>query len=174
LVITGGRPDLSASHLPGDIMGVGSAISFGLFTIASKRVSSKYGLVTILIYTFLFGVLELMPFYVLFTPMTPPASLSVLSWSSILFLAVLCTVFAFFVYTHGLNKLKASDVAMSIYVTPLSGIALAILLLGEPITACTVGGTALIMAGLYMAQGEIAMEKPEGLPAATKLPARGE
>jgi drug/metabolite transporter (DMT)-like permease len=164
LIITGGRLGFSSAQLPGDLMGVGSAISFGLFTIASKRVSGKYDLMTILVYTFLFGILELLPFYVLFTPMTPLTSLSALSWSSILFLAVLCTVFAFLVYTHGLNRLKASDVAMSIYVTPLAGIALAIVLLGESMTAYTVGGTALIMAGMYLAQGELAVEKPERLP----------
>jgi drug/metabolite transporter (DMT)-like permease len=173
LIISGGRLDLSSSHLPGDLMGIGSAIAFGLFTIASKRVSGKYDLMTILIFTFVFGVLELLPFYVLFTPMTPPTSLSVLSWSSILFLAVLCTVFAFFVYTHGLNRLKASDVAMSIYVTPLAGIILAIVLLGESLTAYTVGGTALIMAGMYLAFN--AVEKPEEtLPRNDGWPARGE
>ncbi len=128
---------------------------------------------TVLINTFLFGILELLPFYVLFTPMTPPASLTALSWSSILFLAVLCTVFAFFVYTHGLGRLKASDVAMSIYVTPLAGIILAILLLGEPVTAHTAGGTALIMAGMYLAFN--APEKPEkALPRNDGRPARGE
>ncbi len=173
LAISGGRIDLASSHLPGDLMGIGSALAFGVFTIASKRVSGKYGLTTILIYTFAFGILELLPFYVLFTPMTPPASLTALSWSSILFLAVLCTVFAFFVYTHGLGRLKASDVAMSIYVTPLAGIILAIVLLGEPVTVCTAGGTALIMAGMYLAFN--APEKPErALHRNDGRPARGE
>jgi drug/metabolite transporter (DMT)-like permease len=175
IIITGGRLDFSSAHLLGDLMGIGSAISFGLFTIASKKVAGKYGLITILVYTFLFGIAELLPFYVLFTPMTPPTSLSVLSWSSILFLAVLCTVFAFFVYTHGLNRLRASDVAMSIYVTPLAGIILAIVLLGESMTAYTVGGTVFIMAGMYLARGELAVEKPERLPARNEgRTARGE
>jgi drug/metabolite transporter (DMT)-like permease len=164
LIISGGGLDFSSAHLPGDLMGIGSAIAFGLFTIASKKISEKYGLMTILLYTFLFGVMELLPFYFLGTPMTPLSSLSALSWSSILFLAVLCSVFCFFVYTHGLSLLKASDVAMSIYVTPLAGILLAVLLLGETLTTLTVAGAGMIMAGMYMTQRELEADKPEKHP----------
>jgi len=162
IIISGGRMDLSSAHFIGDIMGVGSAISFGLFTVFSKKIARKYDILTILIYTFLFGVLELLPCYILGTPMTPLASLSALSWSSILFLAVLCSVFAFIIYTHGLNRLKASDVAMSIYVTPLAGIVLAVILLGETMSILTVGGAALILTGMYVAQerGQKAENRP--------------
>ena len=155
VIITGGRMDLSSVHLIGDLMGIGSAILFGVFTVASKKIAKKYDLMTILIYTFLFGVLELLPFYLLGPHATPLAGLSAVSWSSILFLAVICSVFAFLVYTHGLNRLKASDVAMSIYVTPLAGIILAVLLLGETVTLFTIGGAVLILSGMYLTHSEI-------------------
>jgi drug/metabolite transporter (DMT)-like permease len=116
---------------------------------------------TILVYTFMFGVLELIPLYLLGAPMPSLVSLSALSWSSIIFLAVLCSVFAFLVYTYGLNRLKASDVAMSIYVTPLAGIILAVMLLGETLTMYTICGAVLIMAGMYMTRGELKIERPE-------------
>ncbi len=161
VIITGGRMDISSVHLMGDLMGIGSAILFGVFTIASKKIAKKYDLMTILIYTFLFGVLELLPFYLLGPHDTPLASLSAVSWSSILFLAVICSVFAFLVYTHGLNRLKASDVAMSIYVTPLAGIILAVLLLGESMTLYTIGGAVLILSGMYLTHSELKVEKPE-------------
>jgi drug/metabolite transporter (DMT)-like permease len=161
LIITGGHMDFGSSHLLGDLMGIGSALSFGLFSIVSKKVSQKYDIMTILVYTFMFGVLELVPIYLLGAPMPSLLRLSVLSWSSIIFLAVLCSVFAFLVYTYGLNRLKASDVAMSIYVTPLAGIMLAVILLGETLTVYTICGAALIMAGMYMTRGELKIERPE-------------
>ncbi len=173
IIITGGRLDFSSLHLAGDLMGIGSAVAFGLFTIASKKIARKYDLMTILIYTFLFGVIELLPMYILGTPMTPLSDLSALSWSSLLFLAVACSVFAFLIYTHGLKRLKASDVAMSIYVTPLAGIVLAVILLGEAVTSFTIGGAVLVLGGMYLTHGKLKMEKPEGYPAhkdATKKP----
>lgn len=48
-----------------------------------------------------------------------------------------------------MGKLRASDAAMTIYATPLAGVALAALPLGEALTAFTVAGAALIMADLY-------------------------
>ena len=152
LIVTGGSPDLSAAHLPGDLMGLASAALFGVYSIAAKRASERHSPLTILVYTFLLGLAGLIPCYVLFTPMTPPASLDALTWASILFLALGCSVVAFLVYNHGMGRLRASDAALSMYVTPLAGVALAVPLLGEALTRLTVAGAVLILSGLFVAQ----------------------
>ena len=158
LIISGGHMDISSGHLMGDLIGLASAVSFGIFTIASKKISQKYGIMTILSYTFLLGLLQLLPFYILGSHATPLASLSLLSWSSMLFLGVFCSVVCFLIYTYGLKKLRASDVAMSIYVSPLAGILLAIMLMGEALTIYTIAGGALVLAGMFLAQGEMKTE----------------
>ena len=160
VIISGGHLELSSSHLMGDLIGLASAVSFGIFTIASKKISQKYGIMTILSYTFLFGLLQLLPFYVLGAHTTPLASLSLLSWSSMLFLGVFCSVVCFLIYTYGLKKLRASDVAMSIYVSPLAGILLAIMLMGEALTIYTIAGGALVLAGMFLTQGDMTVEPP--------------
>lgn len=152
LIVTGGSPDLSAAHLPGDLIGLASAVLFGVYTVAAKRVSRKLRPLTILTYTFLFGMLGLLPVYVFGTPMTSLSGLNQISWGSLLFLALGCSVFAFLVYNHGMSRLRTSDAAITIYVTPLAGVTLAILMLGEALTAFTIAGTALIMMGLYTTQ----------------------
>jgi drug/metabolite transporter (DMT)-like permease len=152
LIVSGGSIDLSAAHLPGDLIGLASAALFGVYTVAAKRASDRYSPMTILVYTFFFGVLGLLPVYVFATPMTPLTGLSAVSWASMLFLALFCSVIAFLVYNHGMARLRASDAAMTIYVTPLAGVTLAVLLLGEALTAITLAGAALIMAGLYVSR----------------------
>jgi drug/metabolite transporter (DMT)-like permease len=52
---------------------------------------------------------------------------------------------------------------MSIYVSPLAGILLAIMLMGEALTVFTVAGGALVLAGMFMTQGE--MKAEPGIPA---------
>ncbi|OPY25737.1 MAG: O-acetylserine/cysteine export protein [Methanocella sp. PtaU1.Bin125] len=152
LIVGGSGIGLSAAHLPGDLIGLASAALFGVYTIAARRVSGRFGPMTILVYTFFFGVLGLLPVYVLATPMTPLAGLNAVSWASLLFLALCCSVIAFLVYNHGTARLRSADVAMTIYVTPLAGVTLAVLLLGETLTAITLSGAALIMAGLYVSR----------------------
>ncbi len=162
LIVSGGSIGLSAAHLPGDLIGLASAALFGVYTIAAKRVSDRYSPMTILVYTFFFGVLGLLPVYVFATPMTPLTGLSTVSWASMLFLALFCSVIAFLVYNHGMARLRASDAAMTIYVTPLAGVTLAILLLGETLTAITLAGAALIMAGLYVSREHEAVPEAHG------------
>jgi drug/metabolite transporter (DMT)-like permease len=154
LIVSGGGLEASAARLPGDLMGLASAALFGIYSVAAKKAALKYRPLTILLYTFLFGVLGLLPVYVLATPMTSLETLSGLSWASLSFLALCCSVIAFLVYNHGVGRLRASDAAMAIYVTPLAGVTLAVLLLGEALTAFVVAGAALIMAGLYAAQAK--------------------
>lgn len=153
LIVTGGNIDVSSSHLLGDMIGLTSAALFGVYSIAVKKVTEKYPPATILNYTFFFGTLGMIPFYIFATQMTPLGSINMLSWSSILFLAILCSVVAFLVYGNGLNRLKASDVAITIYISPLAGVVLAFVLLGEAITLSIILGAVLIMAGMYMTQG---------------------
>ncbi|MCD1294705.1 EamA/RhaT family transporter [Methanocella sp. CWC-04] len=153
LIVSGGGLEFSSSHFFGDIIGLSSAAIWAVYTIAAKKVSGKYSLLTIMNYTFILGVAGLIPFYVYMTPMTPLTQVTSASWASILFLAILCSVVAFLIYNQGLSRLKASDVAMTIYITPLSGVLLAALILGESMTLFTLIGAALILAGMY-ATGE--------------------
>ncbi len=161
LIVTGGSGGLSIAHLSGDLLGLASSALFGLYAIASKKIADRYGPLTILVYTFLFGVIGLLPVYYFATPMTPLAALTPVSWVSIGFLAICCSVVAFLIFNHGLSRLPASDVGMTIYVTPLAGVALAVLLLGETLTTFTVAGAALVMAGLYVTQTRGREDDPE-------------
>ncbi len=104
LIVSGGGFDLSAAHLPGDLLGLASALLFGVYSTVAKRAAGRLRPLTLLVYTFFFGVLGLLPVYVFATPMTPLTALSPLSWASLLFLALCCSVVAFLVYNHGIGR----------------------------------------------------------------------
>jgi drug/metabolite transporter (DMT)-like permease len=72
--------------------------------------------------------------------------------ASMAFLILFCSIVAFLLYNYGLEKLPASSVAMFIYISPLCGILLAPVILGEPITAFTVAWAALIFISMYPAE----------------------
>ncbi|MCD1294704.1 EamA/RhaT family transporter [Methanocella sp. CWC-04] len=150
IIVLNGRFELSANLL-GDGIALASAAAWGLYSVLGKRMNERYSTLTVLVYVFLFGSLELLPFY-LMSPQTSPISFTGLTWVSLGFLTICCSIISFLVYNYGLEKLSASTVAVFIYVMPLSGVFLAILILGEPLTVFTILGAALIIFGMYQAE----------------------
>lgn len=116
------------TNLLGDTIAVMANIVWALYTVLGKPINEKYSALTVLNYTFIFGALELLPFY-LISPRLPPAAFTGSTWISMIFLTIFCSLIAFLLYNYGTEKLPASIAGMFIYIQPLSGVALAALVL---------------------------------------------
>lgn len=150
LLITNGNPSLSP-NLTGDIIALACALSWGLYTVLSKKMNEKYSAFTVLIYIFIIGSLELLPVYLLY-PHIDPSTFNLTTWASLAFQIGFSSIIAFFTYNICLEKISLSKVAMALYIMPLSGVALGIVLLGEPFSVYTVIGGLLTMFGIYFAE----------------------
>jgi len=71
-------------------------------------------------------------------------------WWSVLFLALLCTVFAFVVWFSALERMPAGRVAGFVYLVPMFGVAFSRWLLDEPITPALVIGAAILIGGVWL------------------------
>ena len=150
LIITNGSLTVP-TNLLGDTVAIMANIVWALYTVLGKPINEKYSALTVLNYTFIFGALELIPFYLL-SPRLSPVDFTGSTWIAIGFLTIFCSLVAFLLYNYGTEKLPASIAGMFIYVQPLSGVALAALVLGESITVYTILGTFLIIYGIYEAE----------------------
>jgi drug/metabolite transporter (DMT)-like permease len=72
------------------------------------------------------------------------ARLDILQWVALLFLALVCSVMAYFAYNVALTRINASRVAVYIYFEPVVTVLLGITLLGESLNWQTIAGAALI------------------------------
>ena len=72
----------------GDILIIGSALLWAVYSIYGKKIATKYHPLTVLNYVFIIGTICLIPFYLL-TPHSPVTSIPATAWASILFLSVL-------------------------------------------------------------------------------------
>jgi drug/metabolite transporter (DMT)-like permease len=72
------------------------------------------------------------------------ARLDILQWVALLFLALVCSVMAYFAYNVALTRINASRVAVYIYFEPVVTVLLGITLLGEHLSWQTVTGAVLI------------------------------
>ncbi len=152
LITTNGMLSLSP-QIKGDIIALTSAFFWALYTVMGKKISEKYSALTVLSYVFLFAAIEFLPFY-LMLPHTSPFEFTMPTWASLSFLTICCSLLAFLVYNLSLEKLSASTVAITIYITPLSGVMLGALLLGETLTMYTTLGSILMIYGIYKAESK--------------------
>lgn len=140
-----------SSNFLGDGIAVLANVVWALYTVMGKPMNEKYSAITVLNYTFIFGALELLPFYLL-SPGLSPLYFTESTWIAMLFLTLFCSLIAFLLYNYGTEKLPASLAGMFIYLQPLSGVILASIVLGESITIYTIIGTFLIIYGIYEAE----------------------
>jgi drug/metabolite transporter (DMT)-like permease len=80
---------------------------------------------------------------------------------SVLGLGVLCTAIAFIVFFKLISEVGPTRATVVTYLNPAVAVAAGVLLLGEPLTATTVIGFVLILAGAWMATGARSDRTPE-------------
>ncbi|GAC1634132.1 MAG: DMT family transporter [Ktedonobacteraceae bacterium] len=76
--------------------------------------------------------------------------LSMLGWLSLGWMALVVTVFGYLAWFQGLAKVDGSAAAVTLFVQPLLGTALAVILLHEQLTPITIVGGVLIVVSVFL------------------------
>ena len=80
---------------------------------------------------------------------------SLANWLTIIWLAVFCTVLAYLAWFAGLARVNGSVAASTLFIQPLFGTVLAIVLLHDQITTYTLVGGVLILISVYLTNFKI-------------------
>lgn len=75
--------------------------------------------------------------------------LSLLDWIGVIWLALFCTILAYLAWFQALSKIDANKAASTLFMQPLLGTFLAIILLRDQLTLSTIIGGILIVSGVY-------------------------
>jgi drug/metabolite transporter (DMT)-like permease len=76
--------------------------------------------------------------------------LSVTGWISVGWMALVATVFGYLAWFQGLTKVDGSAAAVTLFIQPLFGTVLAIIILHEQLTPITILGGVLIMTSVFL------------------------
>ncbi len=76
--------------------------------------------------------------------------LSTLGWMSLGWMALVTTVFGYLAWFQGLTRVDGSAAAVTLFIQPLLGTVLAVLLLHEQLTPITILGGVLIVASVFL------------------------
>jgi drug/metabolite transporter (DMT)-like permease len=152
LVVTQGRlADLSPEALRlGDFLTLLALVGWTVYTVFGKRVLAGHSPVLTTTAAYVCGTLVLVPLAIVTAPLTPPPRLgSALAWAVLLYHALPGAVAHFWWYA-AVERVGPSRAAIFMNVTPVVGIGMAGVLIGEEIGRWQIGGAVMVLAGVAL------------------------
>lgn len=142
---------LTASMLLGNVLILFSSISSVTGALISKGLLKRYSSLFMTAVIFLVGTISFAPGAVNEYIQNPlwPSRITFLGILGLLFLAILCSVSAYFLYEYALEKVDVAKANLFQYLEPAVAASLAVPILGERISFSFIIGTCLIVLGIY-------------------------
>ncbi|HEY7036248.1 MAG TPA: DMT family transporter [Thermomicrobiales bacterium] len=150
LVVDGSGPFTAGGALA-DLLPLVSVVGFAAYAVLGRRVFAGGDALAIVAGSTRYGLFFLLPGACVELATAAPGRVTAGDALLILYLGAGCSALAFVLGGYGLAHLEASHGAGFGNVKPLVGIALAVILLGEPLTGGQFGGGALVLAGVVLA-----------------------
>ena len=144
------RPAAGAQQWLGDALGVAAGVLWGATTLAIRgsKLSSASAEKTLLYQLAVSGAM--LTIAALASGAKLPATLSALAWGSLAFQVVIVTAFSYLLWFWLIGHYPATRLASFTLLTPVFGLVLGALLLGEPITTRLVIALIAVAAGIVL------------------------
>lgn len=150
-VFTAGRGmSISRSTILGDLLLLSNSLIWALFTVLGKNLVDKYDPFVVMAYINIYAAITVLP--IVFTPsfISSVKSASYTTWAAIIYLAVFCSVYSYYMWYKGIKIIGASKTAVFNYINPMIAVIIGILLLKEEWNIYTLIGGILVFIGVYM------------------------
>ncbi|MBR5638225.1 MAG: DMT family transporter [Muribaculaceae bacterium] len=138
--------------LMGNILAFLAALSWAVYSVLLKRVQGRHSTLSITRKVMFYGVLCAAPLMFL----QPLTSMSTLLrpdlLANMLFLALICSMAAFFIWNLVIKKIGAIRSSNYLYLDPIISILMGVILIGEKVTTIAVIGCALVLLGVIMVE----------------------
>ncbi|UAL47406.1 EamA family transporter [Sutcliffiella horikoshii] len=134
----------------GVLMALGAGLSFAVYTIVSRDLVGKFPSLSIVAVVFTLSAVFLAPFLFIFE-MSWIAD--VRGWSIVLYLGVMTTGVAYFLFGKGLIYVSSSTAVTLALAEPLTAALFGVFLLGENLNATSWMGMVLLMLGIGLLIG---------------------
>ena len=139
-------PQSLGTNFVGNLYGLAAGFVYALYIVVGRHVGKKYSSSTNTIWSFIFGILFLLPVTFLFE--NPFAlSISAFTWFLVFLMGAIISS-AYFLLNYGLKNITAGYGGILLLLEPVSAVLFALLFLGEIPTGSTIIGSFLIMTGV--------------------------
>jgi len=126
-----------------------AALMGAIYTIAGKKLLTRYNALSLTVYAILLGSIGLLPFLNM-SLFEEVSSMSAMSWIAVLFLGIFSTVIGYFIWYVALEIKNASEIGVYLYAIPIISTIISYFWLGDEITLFFILGGILVILGLYI------------------------
>jgi drug/metabolite transporter (DMT)-like permease len=142
---------LEARTFWGDILLLAAGVSWALYTVLSRRAAHRHPPAVTTAAATLWGLLFLLPWLPLELRDWTWAPLPAAVWWGVLYLGVVSTALAFWLWNTGFTLMQAGTASLFFFAQPLVGAVLGWLLLGERLGSRFLAGSLILIAGGILA-----------------------
>jgi len=141
---------LHSGTLMGDLITIGCAIGFAVYTVLAKQVAPNYDSFTMNTFNLLASSIMLAPCAIYQGIHLDWRGVGWVGWMCLLYMAGIGSVAAYLIYYWALRQMAASRIAAVAYAQPVLGILFGVVFLGECLTRPLLFGGVLVLFGLYL------------------------
>ena len=134
----------------GDLLVLGSAFTWGVYSMVNKKISLTYSPLMTILYLFLMMAIIIVPFNLNSETFNSLIRLSLTGWMSILFLGLFCSGIAYVIWAQALRDMESAKVGAFLYFEPFVTVIAAWALLSESITLMMILSGLLITVGVFI------------------------
>jgi drug/metabolite transporter (DMT)-like permease len=156
-------PSAGAGDPVGIAFGLGAAGIYAFYILLGSRVLARVDALwasTVIMTTAAVGFAVLY----LVSPERPALPASGKGWLAVIAIAILCTVIAGMAFLAGLARVGPADASTLSTIEPVVSVALSAIVIGEPITAWTVAGGALVLGAVLVLSRTRPAPAPNAVP----------
>jgi drug/metabolite transporter (DMT)-like permease len=135
----------------GDFLVLLSTGTWALFSVYSRQALQRHAAATMMLYVMIGGWLMAAVPWAAMGGLSGLGRLSPTGWGSLVFLGVFCSGLAYVFWYDALRVLPAAKVGILLYLEPLVTVVVAAIVLNEAVTAASLAGGLVILAGVRIA-----------------------
>lgn len=140
--------DSASNPMVGNLLMLGACFCWVGYSVLSKNLLKSYNSFHITAIQSFYGTLLFIPFALIESPDWIPVSGNV--WLHLLYLALLCSIFAYYLYNAALKVLGITIVSVYVNLIPVVGVIGGVLILNEPLFPIQVLGALMIIVSLFL------------------------
>ena len=139
----------AGSTVIGALLVLGSAISYAIYLLFTGEMVQRIGSLRLVAYAMCVSSAACIAQFFILRPASLLIQPAPVYWLSLVN-GVFCTIFPVFMTMIAVQRIGAATASQAGMIGPVSTLFLGALVLGEPITAIQLAGTALVIGGIYM------------------------